>query len=656
MHCIRQDHKTAKCNSSVLGLAVLFLLIGSFCSKAGAVGLRIELMEKDRELVLFGQPESQIGLSLSSDSLPLLENKLKLTRRVSIDYDQGFVDISETVGEYQISNPLFLTLSNYTHTKNWLSTQESWRKNLNVYLQEGTGQSKGLFEWEIPVKFPKLVSKIIGEGGPGLKVSGYRKISFSGRSTWEEGVVNTATSRQSKFPSLNMEQESQFTITGTIGSKISVRVDQDSRRQTDMENTLQLRYTGEEDEIIQTIEAGNTNLSVRSPLIGYSETVQGLFGIKTTAKVGGWDLTMITSQEKGSTQRAEFKAGAESHEVQIRDYDYLRYTFYFLGQDELMNDGGHTHLIPYQNEFSQGDSIIDIKLFKSNSTINNPTAQTLYSFGIAYVDPESKDAPVPYEDTLLSYNEEPLFRRFEEIDPELYFVNRTEYWIQLYQSLQKDDILAAYYVIRHSGGEVDTVGSIEDSCTTTEDDTCMYLKLIKPDNPKPDYFTWEYEWKNVYYLRGKDIDKEELKLDIYKGPLNAENPKEDENTQNGTPYLQIFGLDQLDIGGNPQPDGLVDYKQIDFDLGFLIFPQRYPFSPPPGVSYTGNPADTLKERVNEIYNSNNLNDRRDESKYYIYVAIYNSKTANQLTRTPRIAGSDEGIPGERETTYAKEGY
>jgi hypothetical protein len=642
MHSFGQDRKTAKGIFFVLGLAVLFLFTASLfqllvCNQVEAIGLKIRLLEKERKLVPFGQPPNEVGLSTSSDSIPLLKNNLSFTQKVSINYDQGFVNISEMLAEYQINKPLFLTFSNYTYARNRLNTEESWRKNLNTYFQQGTDKSKGLFEWEIPVKFPKMVSKLIGEGGPGLKVSGYRKISFSGRSTWEEGVVNTATSRQSKFPSLNMEQESQFSITGTIGSKISVKVDQDSRRHTDLENTLQLRYTGEEDEIIKTIEAGNTNLSVQSNLIGYTETVQGLFGIKTTAKIGGWDLTMITSQEKGSTQRSEFKAGAETQKIRIRDYDYLQRTFYFLGQDTLMNNGGHTHLIPYRNEFFLGDSIIDIKLFKSNKAINSNTGQNLSPFGIAYVDPQN-------EDTLVSYNEKPLVRRFEKIADSDYFVNRNQYWIQFYQSLQADDILAAYYVIHRSNGDWDTIGyipdGIHDSCTASENDTCYKLKLIKPEAPKPEDFTWEYEWKNVYYLRANNISKEGFKLDIYKG--NAEDILVDKNTQDSTLFLRIFGLDLLDIAGNIKPggDGIVDYRQIDFGLGYFIFPQRYPFSPSPNVSYTENPADTLKERISSIYSSNDVNKRREDSKYYIYLESATRSSEYSLGRAPIIDGSE----------------
>jgi cell surface protein SprA len=82
-----------------------------------------------------------------------------------------------------------------------------------------------------------------------------------------------------------MEQTSRFKIKGDIGSKISVEVDQDSNRDTDLANTLKLRYKGEEDDILQTVEAGNTNLSLpNAQFIGFSQNVQGLFGIRLLLK------------------------------------------------------------------------------------------------------------------------------------------------------------------------------------------------------------------------------------------------------------------------------------------------------------------------------------------------------------------------------------
>jgi hypothetical protein len=633
MHYIwEESEKTAKGMLFLVSSAVLFLFGFALtecliCDSAqaagstGSIGLEIRLDEGQRSLVRFGDLPPQVALSISSDSIPLLKTNLVLSQSVLVDYEHQFVSISEKKGGYELQKPLFLTLSTYTLASNQLQTDAEWRRNLNTHFQKAGGKSKGLFEWEIPVKFPKVVSRIVGEGGPGLKVSGYRRISFSGRSYWDEGLVNTATSRQSKFPSLNMEQQSAFTITGTVGSKISVQVDQNSSRTTDLENTLRLRYKGEEDEIIQSVEAGNTNLAVGMGRVGYGETKQGLFGIKTTAKIGGWDLTMITSQDKGSNQKAEFKAGAEAHALVIRDYNYLGLTFYDLG---------------YASDFAPGDSITVIKLFKSNDAINRNTAQDPAPFGIAYVNPK---------DTLASYPEGSFLRRFQEIDPNDYFVQRNQYWIQFFHSLQENDVLGAYYVVRHANGALESIGSIKDSCTSAEGEICYRLKLIKPDIPKPTHRTWGYEWKNVYSLGGRNIEREGFNLDIYEGSPGGEKVNEDKNYQDSTRYLRILGLDQLDLNADPNPDGIVDYRQIDFGLGYLIFPNRHPFANHPSgnrqdSSFTGNLADTLKEKVDSIYYSNSTTARMANSKYYIYVQSSSRGSQFSLGHAPIIEGSD----------------
>ena len=638
MHCpwVRY-RRTARGALRSLGLAVLFLLGPTMiqlliCPGAEGVGLYIGLDENDRGLVSYGYPSRRIGLSISSDSIPLLEVDLKHAQSVLVDYEDGFVAISEKLGYYELYKPIFLTLPTYTTTSNLIQFRQDWRNNLNRHFL-GTGPgSRGLFEWEIPVKFPKVVSAIIGEGGPGLKVSGYRRISFSGRSTWEDGLKNTATSRQSKFPSLHMEQASSFQITGTIGSKISVQVDQDSRRQTDLQNTLRLRYKGDEDEIIQSIEMGNTNLSVGSGVVGYGENKQGLFGIKTTAKIGGWNLTMITSQDKGSTQKVDFKAGAETSAKPTRDYQYLQRTFYDLGDT---------------SDFAPGDSILDIKFFRSNSQINGNTAQNPAPYGLAYIDPH---------DTSKSGNEGPYLRRFQEIDPNEYFAQSNLHYVQFFSPLAETDILAAWYVVwRWMTQSIDTTGFLKDSCSAAEEETCMVLKLLKSDDPKPADYTWDYEWKNVYYLGSRNIQREGFRLDIYKGDPSAEKIEENPNYQDSTSYLRLFGLDYLDLNADPKPDGIVDYRQIDFGLGYLIFPNRHPFAPDPNVSLTGNPADTLKDNVDQIYNWASKTDPAEKSTYYIWVESASRQSTFLLGRAPIIEGSDavtlNGTPLKRGEDY-----
>lgn len=627
--CYRgESSKTAR-----IGLLVLFLAAYFLLSSPGvqAQGIKINLDYKSPYLLPL-EPQKERGLSIST-SPPLLKSKLRFERKVDVDYDHGYAIIYDKIGSYSIYHPLSFNLFSYIKANNDLTYQQGWLKTLDSSLKKPQkDKAGGLLNFEIPVKFPKLVTKIIGEGGPGLKVSGSRKITFSGRSSWQEGLRNTATARQSKFPSLNMEQISKFTITGNVGTRVSVKVDQDSKRQTDLENTMHLKYTGDEDGIIQSIEAGNTNLSMRSGLMGYSQKVTGLFGIKGQAKLGGLDLTMIASQEKGSTQKAEFTAGAESTMTKIRDYEYVPRTFFYLGQDRLLDH--------QKDDFAPGDSIINFWLYVSNSSI---TMNSDFRYGIAYVDPQNPGFS----------DEEMEYRRFKLVDPSEYeiYISKTQGttqngavtvtlpYVELNRGLYQQDILAVYYEVIRAGGGVDTVGNLDYySSELTDDDTSYVLKLIKPQYPKPDHTTWEYEWRNVYSLRSRNVDPEGLRIDIYKGPRGGENINQDLNHQDGVRYLSLLGLDRYDTRGQRYPDGVFDQSQIIIDRGYMIFPQLHPFAS--NLSFTGDPNDTLKEKVAKIYTSNVSQDITDASKYYIYVESATRKAEYSLRHAPIIEGSE----------------
>ena len=624
--------KTARKGSSVLFLAACFFL---FLPSLHSQGLKIKLDSDCPYLVPVGG-EREPGLSIST-SPPLLRSKLRFERKVDVDYDYGYATISGKAGRHPIYQPLSFDLTSYVRSNNDFAYQKGWFSTLETSLKkEQRDKAGGLLSFEIPVKFPKLVTKLIGEGGPGLRVTGSRKITFSGRSNWQEGLRNTATSRQSKFPSLNMEQVSQFRITGNVGTRITVEVDQDSKRQSDLENKMHLKYTGDEDGIVQSIEAGNTNFSMTSGLMGYSEQVQGLFGIKSQVKLGGLDLTMIASQEKGSTQKAEFSAGKETRREPIRDYEYLARTFYYLGQDRYL---GHEH-----DDFGPGDSIIydSFELYLSNSGI---TRQSEYGHGLALVDPEHRD----------SAGEEMEYRRFKPIDPSEYEIYRyktqqtaedgrvsfTLPYVELKRALNQQDVLAVYYEVMRADGTVKIVGN-EDYYRpeNTEYDTTYILKLIRPEYPKPQYVTWQYEWRNVYSLRtgGRAIDPDGLQIDIYKGPNNGENTDRDLNHQDGVRYLEILGLDRFDASGLREPDGFYDQSLLIIEKGYLIFPQLTPFAS--DLSFTGNPDDTLQEKVPEIYTSNVSSDITEASKYYLYVESATRAAEYYLGHSPVIEGSE----------------
>ena len=133
------------------------------------------------------------GLVSSGLSWPMLSNDaLRVQRQILIDARAGRVILEQSVYGIPIGVPLVIGLDDYLRLRASSNLQSNWKSfNQTRLKQMGDSDSGSLFEIQIPVKFPKAIRSIIGEGGPGLKVTGMRRISFAGRSEWTEAVSYT---------------------------------------------------------------------------------------------------------------------------------------------------------------------------------------------------------------------------------------------------------------------------------------------------------------------------------------------------------------------------------------------------------------------------------------------------------------------------------
>lgn len=593
------------------------LFVGNEAVFASPAGLDVTLDYKSRvvpPLVLKSYPE---GISQEDTTAGLLNfSKARLVLSVEITPNIDYAQLTLTAGSLPVLYPLAIRLDKYIRFFAEREFKNAWLQDMATFTGT-TGEKKNSEGIQIPLDFvniPKPVKSIIGEGGPRITVTGSRRISFSGKSEWDEDLVNTGTFRQSKFPSLHMEQTSRFKIRGEIGSKINIEIDQDSNRDVDLANTLKLRYQGEDDEIIQTIEAGNTNLALpNAQFIGFSQNVQGLFGIKATAKVGNVELTMITSQEKGTSEKSTFKAGAKPSETLIKDYQYLHNAYFWLGYN-----------------FTPEDSLIDVKLFK-RGTERDP-------YGYACVDPhygpganETGEVDTLYyitgQDSLRGEWERRNFVLMDESD---YSVYPASWYVVLEQQLAEDEVLAAYIKYAHRDTVNDTTYIRQEGKITAGD--TLVLKLIRDPDADTSFATWDLEWRNVYYLGSRDLSPDGFELQIYKGHGQLETDTLD---QNGTPYIQLFGFDQYNNSNQSirTPDGIFDFNTVtdlDASRGHLIFHQREPFAE--SFLDAPNPA---------VYNYRYNNTSRAEAQqYYIYVKTAKRDNTFSLGRTNIIEGSE----------------
>ena len=130
---------------------------------------------------------------------------------------------------------------------------------------------------------------------------------------------------------LEFDQTQRISVEGKIGERVSVNVDHDSERDFNWENNIRINYKGEEDDIIQNVDAGNVSLSLpgSQSLMG-SASHQGLFGIKTVSKLGPMNITAIASVVNTEKKSQEYKGKSEAQTFQIKDHNYVKNKYFYI--------------------------------------------------------------------------------------------------------------------------------------------------------------------------------------------------------------------------------------------------------------------------------------------------------------------------------------
>lgn len=523
--------------------------------------------------------------------------------------------------------PVSVDAANYLQYR---TEKEQKRKlsELSMSAISSPEEKKGRGGLGISVGLPKRLDKIFGEGGAGLRVNGRRRITFSGRSQWTD-AAESDNYRQNKFPSLNMEQISKFDITGTIGTKITVKVAQNSQTETPLANRLQIRYKGDEDDILKVVEAGNTDLRLpNTRFVGYSQRIQGLFGIKAIAQVGNLTMTVIASQEKGSSDQTTYSASGEESADYIRDTEYARNRIFDLAYSN--------NALGYPDQFEVGDSITKLVVYEQIDRVRDDENVASSFEAVLFVDPNNPDRDVVFP------SERKRDILMKEMDVTSYFPYEVHPetgipYVVFKQQRTPSKSLAFYMEFKKPG---DTsalkIGDIDLARDT------LFLKVLRLTNPNPSFTSWSLMWRNCYIMpRGIPID--DLDMKIFKGLSGTERSTSknlDYQDVNGKVrnYLEVFGLDQYNTANQKGADGRMDNRSEIFrdDWGLLVFPNRQPFNT--DTVYTG--SDPLDVKVPQIYESISSQTVAQSSKYYLQISSQTRKAIIKLNRTNIIEGSE----------------
>lgn len=559
------------------------------------------------------------GMSISGFSGEILRiSTPRWERKVTLDSTSSYVVVSESFIGESLRLTQYIPVETFLQLSSRRAIREMWREATiqNLYAEKRARRGEGGLNIEIPVEIKsRAFQKIFGGDRVGLNVQGEIRIDGGFRNE-KRSEVKTSIAQGSNT-NFRMNQTQRFTVTGKIGEKVTVNVDQDSERTLDFENNIKLRYKGFEDEIIQSIEAGNISLSLPATrFVTFSGKSTGLFGIKADMQLGDLHITTIASQEKGESQKLTAGGGAKGNKRQIRDYEYRRFTYFFL--DNFYRDNFRRYAFRWQHISAGSRGIAKIDVYKSQPGYQE-RADAIEGFAVP-------DPRIPSQKDSVGVNKEFYFGSFIKLEPDRdYFVETRLGYIVMNQPMNDDEVLAVAY-LDSSGVQVGDVDFDVNSGRPIE------LKIVKAQNPQPSYRTWNLEWKNVYYLGARNIDKDGFELKIFKKAQGAGTDNESQGTKT---YLEVFGLDTRDLSGNEQPDGKLDDDPnlINWARGELILPYLRPFDPTEPVIINGvevpsalDPGDF--ERM--IYDTTSTRVITQNSDFYFEVTSSSASTTYNL--------------------------
>lgn len=540
-----------------------------------------------------------VGLNLTYDPRQL---------HVELDADSGTVAVAPRLGDIDLGDGQRLTLAEYARELTWRNFREKWEQesrtkvnSLGTHTPSQIGQGRGL-SFALPSPLPPKVQSILGPGGPALTVSGSEIIRLSGQSNWTNQQTGLLGQKPSLFPTLNMQQDLDIQLVGQLSDRIKVNLLQQSANPIPLSNRLKINYVGDEDDLVQALDLGNTSLTLPgTQYVSYSGRNEGLFGAKLSTRVGPLDWTVLASKQEGRSERGGYAGGAIKQTHTLADVDFVPEVYFFLYDPSYQSATWSiidSSIVLYLDDYNYGNDDNSLR-------------------ARAFPDPRRALAPADSSDTLSVRGTWTRLYPGQDLDYEILnnIYGSAYKVIRMRRPVIGEQRLAVRYKARRVDANGEPTGPDVEwgslvATTDFDGEQTLQLKLLRPpvgvlrEDAMGNFDTTSVftrlkalSLKNFYQLPGQNIDPTTFKLVVRQGvdvPPVTVVEKDDGTT---VPYFEILGLDSIDeTGGFPifgQQDGIIDGVRdpavqdavgttrvfVDYTNGTLFFPELRPFAP-----------------------------------------------------------------------------
>ncbi|HCC31290.1 MAG TPA: cell surface protein SprA, partial [Marinilabiliales bacterium] len=539
-----------------------------------------------------------------------------------VEYDEttGQYIIHKKVGGVDYVPPYSMSFEEYQNYDIQKNLKSYWRSR---YKSETFENQSSLI--------PKInigseaFETIFGSNTIDIKPNGSASLKFGVKiSNSKNPIQPVELQRNTTF---DFKEEIQMSVVGKIGENLEMKVSYDTESQFDFDNTMNLRYQGKEDDILQKVEAGDVSLPLTTSLISGS---QSLFGILTELKFGNLYVTSVFSQQEGETKTITVEGDAQksNYDISVAEYDKNRNFFlghYFRANyDKFLENfplvaspvkinkievwvtntkketSGPRNIVAFVD---LGEERKTVSFYGNTETVLVDTTLTLGSTGYPDNNGNSLYQQLNTGDsTYRNINEVSRVltglgldggKDFEKVEyarkltSNEYTFDANLGFISLNSALNSDEVLAVAYEYTANGQTYKVGEFAQDGIAHPQ---VLYLKLLKGTNFNPLLPNWKLMMKNIYSIGAYQVSKEDFKLEIEyyddntgTRVLNIPDKKKVLNdTLQKTKFLRLMNLDNFNSEGNyvSNGDGVFDFMEGTTILaasGKIIFPMVEPF-------------------------------------------------------------------------------
>ncbi|MBO4550159.1 MAG: cell surface protein SprA, partial [Bacteroidaceae bacterium] len=298
-----------------------------------------------------------------------LKDPDNIKSEVEYQPETGYYIMHTKIGDVDIATPYLMTEKEY---RQWSADQA-----MKAYWQTKIGEVEHNNERKFDITDMKFnigpADKVFGPGGVQLKMQGSAELLFGFKHQYIDNPALTQHSRNNNI--FDFDEKIQLSVNGKVGDKLNFNMNYNTESSFDFDRqNIKLNYKGKEDDIIQSLEAGNVSMNLNSSLIRGS---QALFGIKTNLKFGKFTVQALLSQQNSQSQSVSSKGGAQMTQFEIETDAYDENRHFFLSHWFRDNYEKSMAQLPY---IASGVTIKRIEVWVTNKRGRYDEARNLIAF------------------------------------------------------------------------------------------------------------------------------------------------------------------------------------------------------------------------------------------------------------------------------------